>query len=83
MYDLVFGQGFHRDVHEVAADEILGAGIQRIAEFQLAALLGQFMLDDIGGDAQADGTVACLVMAEMAGAFLNDKLAGHLAVTQH
>ena len=28
----VFGQGFHRDVHEVAADEILGAGIQRIAD---------------------------------------------------
>ncbi len=44
------------------------AGIQRVAEFQLAALLAQRMLNDIGGHAKTDRAVAGLIMAEMAGA---------------
>ena len=66
---LRFRQLIDRNINQIPADEILCAGIQRVAEFQLAALLAQRMLNDIGGYAKAYRAVAGLIMAEMSGAF--------------
>ena len=77
------GQGSHMNVHQIAADEVLAARIQGVAEFDPAAVPAQLVLDLVGGDAQGYGAVAGLVVAEMPGAFLDDQLALGLAVAHH
>ena len=69
IFILRFRQFIDRNVNQIPADEIFRAGVQRVAEFQLAALLAQRMFNDIGGHAKTYRAVAGLVMAEMPGAF--------------
>ena len=58
---LSFRQLIDRNVNQIPADEILGAGIEGVAEFQPAAVLVEPLLNDVGGHAQTDRAVAGLV----------------------
>ena len=78
-----FGQLFHMDVDKVAADKVLAAGIQRVAELQPPAFGPELGRDLVGRHAQRDRAEPGLVMADMPHAFFDHELAGRLAETGH